>query len=499
MTARRSSPRNLGDILGARRDSDEVAIVALEPDGTVREWRASEIEQGSLAYGEAVRRRVPEPGSAVGIFARNSVHHLLAYLGILRAGHVCVPVNIRQPPALIRYICEDADMRFAFADETGAELVPDTVAHAPLAPVPEVTPTEPFPVVDERDTALILYTSGSTGRPKGVVLSHFSQLSMIDAVTGDADAHLFAGQRGIVAAPMFHMNALVFIASFLTGGGSIVLLPRFDATAFAEATAAHGVTVITGVPTMIALLHPAWRDLGKPDLGSVHTVYIGSAPLTEAIVAQSREMMPNATVLNSYGTTETGGGLFGPHPDGVPRPATTVGYPTPLVDVRLDADGVLLVRAPSMMTGYLNLPDLTASRLRDGWYYTGDLFERDDDGFYFFKGRADDMFVCSGENVYPGEVEQAIESHGGVLQAAVVPVADDVRGEIPVAFVVAAGAPVEVADIQDHVSKRIAPYLIPRRVWLLDALPLASTTKVDRSELKRRAEAFMAAERSGGP
>ena len=359
----------------------------------------------------------------------------------------------------------------------------------------------PFPVVDGADTGLILYTSGSTGRPKGVVLSHFSQLSMIDAVTGGADARLFAGQRGIVAAPMFHMNALVFIAAFLTGGGSIVLLPRFDPTAFAEAIATHEVTVVTGVPTMIALLHPAWRALGKPDLGSVHTVYIGSAPLTEAIVAQSREMMPNATVLNSYGTTESGGGLFGPHPDGVPRPPTTVGYPTPLVQVRLDDEGVLLVKAPSMMTGYLNLPDLTAGKLREGWYHTGDLFERDANGFYYFKGRADDMFVCSGENVYPGEVEQAIESHGSVLQAAVVPVADDVRGQVPVAFVVPsgapAGAPVDAGEIRDHVATRIAPYLTPRRVWFLEALPLASTTKVDRAELARRAEAFMAEERGG--
>ena len=489
-------PRNLGDILGARRDSDEVAIVSLAADGLAREWRAREIEQGSLAYGEAVRRRGLEPGAAVGVFAQNSVPNLMAYLGVLRAGCVCVPVNIRQPPGIVRYVCQDAGMQFAFADETGAALVPEDVAHARLEPVPAPAPAAEaaFPPVGGRSTALILYTSGSTGRPKGVILSHLSQLAMIDAVTAGPDSRLFDGQRGIVAAPMFHMNAQVFIASFLAGGGSVVLLSRFDAAAFAGAIATWDVHVLTGVPTMIALLHSAWQDLGRPDLGSVHTVYIGSAPVTEAIVAQSREMMPNAKVLNSYGTTETGGGLFGPHPDGVSRPATSVGYPTPRVDLRLDEDGALLVKAPSMMTGYLNLPELTARRLRDGWYDTGDLFERDADGFYFFRGRADDMFVCSGENVYPGEVEQAVESHPGVLQAAVVPVADAQRGQMPVAFVVPAAGPVDARDIQDHVKTRIAPYLYPRRVWFLDALPLASTTKVDRRELMRRAEGFMQAE-----
>lgn len=496
-------PRNLGDILGARRDSDEVAVISLDAhartEGAPREWQAREIEQGSLAYGEAVRRRGLPTGSAVGIFAQNSVPNLMAYLGILRAGYVCVPVNIRQPAPIVHYVCEDADMRFAFADEASAALVPETVEHASLTPVPDPVPGPQagFPAVEEASTALILYTSGSTGRPKGVVLSHISQLSMVDAVTAGPDSRLFDGQRGIVAAPMFHMNAQVFIASFLTGGGSVVLLSRFDATLFAAAIADYGVHVLTGVPTMIALLHSAWRDLGRPALDSVRTVYIGSAPVTEAIIGQSREMMPNAKVLNSYGTTETGGGLFGPHPDGVERPPTSVGYPTPLVDARLDEDGALLVRAPSMMAGYLNLPELTAQRLQDGWYNTGDLFERDADGFYFFRGRVDDMFVCSGENVYPGEVEHAVESHPGVLQAAVVPVADARRGQMPVAFVVPAGDPVDGREIQDHVTKQIAPYLYPRRVWFLDALPLASTTKVDRRELMRRAEEFMQAEETG--
>ena len=161
--------------------------------------------------------------------------------------------------------------------------------------------------------------------------------------------------------------------------------------------------------------------------------------------------------------------------------------------MRLDGNGALLVKAPSMMTGYLNLPDLTATRLQDGWFDTGDLFERDENGFFFFRGRADDMFVCSGENIYPGEVEQAIESSPKVVQAAVVPVADAVRGQVPVAFVVAADGPVSEREVQDHVRANAAPYLYPRRVWFVDALPLASTTKIDRRELMQRANSMFSA------
>ena len=485
--------RNLGDVMGDRRRSADLGIVSVDPNEGVREWRCNEIEAGTLSYAALLQRRGIEPGSAVGLLARNSVHNLMAYQGIMRAGCVCVPVNIRQPAGIVRYICDDANIRFAFTDENAHALIPEGIEQVRLDAIEPEAPAPPLPQVDQRSTALILYTSGSTGRPKGVVLSHFSQLAMIDAVTGGTESRLFAGQRGIVVAPMFHMNALVFIASFLKGGGSIVLMPRFEAAGFADAIRIYGVNVITGVPTMIAMLHSTWRDIGRPAFGDVNTVYIGSAPVTGAIVEQSLEMMPNARVLNSYGTTETGGGLFGPHPDGLDRPPTSVGYPGAHVGMRLDGNGALLVKAPSMMKGYLNLPDLTATRLQDGWFDTGDLFERDENGFFFFRGRADDMFVCSGENIYPGEVEQAIESSPKVVQAAVVPVADAVRGQVPVAFVVAADGPVSEREVQDHVRANAAPYLYPRRVWFVDALPLASTTKIDRRELMQRANSMFSA------
>ena len=227
--------RNLGDVMGDRRLSDDVAIISIDPDEGVREWRYSEIEAGTLAYAALVKRRGIEPGSMIGLFSKNSVHNLMAYQGIMRAGCVCVPVNIRQPAGIVRYICNDARIRLAFTDETAHALIPEGIEQVRLGPAETGGQAPPLPQVDEQSTALILYTSGSTGRPKGVVLSHFSQLSMVDAVTGGTQNQLFAGQRGIVVAPMFHMNALVFIASFLKCGGSIVLMPKFEATGFAAA------------------------------------------------------------------------------------------------------------------------------------------------------------------------------------------------------------------------------------------------------------------------
>jgi len=147
-------------------------------------------------------------------------------------------------------------------------------------------------------------------------------------------------------------------------------------------------------------------------------------------------------------------------------------------------DGVLEVRCPAVMEGYANLPEATAAVLRDGWYRTGDRVRRDADGFYFFVGRADDMFVCSGENIYPGEVEAVLERHPAVHQASVVPLADDERGQVPVAFVVRRpGGAAGEAELKAFALARLMPVQHPRRVWFVDELPLTGTNKIDRRAL----------------
>ncbi|MSQ97762.1 MAG: long-chain fatty acid--CoA ligase [Xanthomonadales bacterium] len=480
---------NLGDVLNARRHSEDIAIIDVSADGQERSFSCLAIDTGARAVGAELQARGIRQGTPVGILADNSVEYLMAYLGIMQAGCVCVPINTKLPPDVIDFICRDASIEWAFSDRQGGTVVDERIEiiglEDKLADPGGFREAE----VDPEDTALVLYTSGSTGRPKGVVLSHRSQLAMVQNVTSGKDKALFHGQTGIVSAPMFHMNALVFLESFLLGGGCVVLMAKFNAVRIAALIKKYRVNVITGVPTMITLLHDAWPQLEEPDLSSITTVYIGSAPVTEAIVRQAKKMMPGAGVINSYGTTESGGGLYGPHPDGLERPPTAVGYPHKNVELRLVGDGhsgVLQVRTASAMTAYLNLPELTAAKMQDGWIDTGDLFRCDENGFHYFLGRVDDMFVCSGENIYPGEVEKAIESHPEVIQACVVPVPDRVRGQMPVAWVVAK-ASLSEQQVQQHVQMHAAPYLYPRRVWFLDALPLAGTGKIDRKLLAERA------------
>jgi long-chain acyl-CoA synthetase len=254
------------------------------------------------------------------------------------------------------------------------------------------------------------------------------------------------------------------------------------------------------VPTMIAMVLRERALLAETDVSSVGFVRMGSAPVTQALLDGARAAFPRAEVGIVYGTTEAGPVVFGPHPKGLPLPDLALGHPLPSVDVRLvagpdrndhrDADeGELHMRCPALMTGYHKLPDATRKAMTpDGYYASGDVFRRDRDGFYFFVGRTDDMFVCSGENIFPGEVETMLERHPAIDQACVVPVPDAVRGQMPVAFVVRApGAALSEDDVKRFALANAAPYQHPRRVWFADELPLAGTNKIDRKLLMARA------------
>jgi len=225
-------------------------------------------------------------------------------------------------------------------------------------------------------------------------------------------------------------------------------------------------------------------------------VRMGSAPVSSRLMDAARRNFPGAAVSNGYGTTEAGPVAFAPHPDGRPTPDLSVGLAHPRVELRLVAgddrnaeEGVLQMRCPALMNGYHNLPEATARAMtEDGFYITGDVFRRDADGFYYFVGRADDMFVSGGENVHPGEVEKLLERHPDIHQAVVVPVDDELKYQKPVAFVVPRPGTAPSEDqVKVFALANAAPYLHPRRVWFLAEMPLAGTNKIDRRALAERA------------
>jgi len=487
---------NLGRCFDAARAPDKVALIDLrdwdKPVETT--YRAFDAECDAVARG--LLRKGLKRGDRVGILSLNRRELLAAYFGTMRAGLVSVPISFKLSRETIDHIVADADLRAVFHDRERAGFCPADILHVdfddPKGYAALLDPG-PFETVlpEGRELGMILYTSGSTGKPKGVLLSHASQhwsLTTSAKMYGDRSHH-----RYIVAAPMFHMNATISVKGALAAGGSIILLPSFDAKKYAMALARYRATWLTSVPTMLALVARERELIGGLDFSSVTNVTMGSAPLTQALVDKVQALFPKSTINNSYGTTEGGPSPFGPHPDGIPRPPAALGYPLPgsLCELREGPgpdEGVLYMKSPMRMEGYNNLPAKTDEVLKDGWYRSGDIMRRDAHGFFHFLGRADDMFVVGGENVWPGEVERLIERLPGVHQAAVVPVPDEIKGMLPFAFVVRQpGSSVDAAAVKAFALANGPAYAHPRFVEFCDEIPLAATNKPDRKLLTERA------------
>ena len=499
MTQNQSDMYNLGDILQLPAHGDGSAIVDLRDESKVRQYSAFEFDALCDSVGRGLLRRGIRPGARIGILAENRVEFAAAYFGVMRMGAVAVPVNHKLPRATIAHIFRDSGIELALSDAARRPFVPATVPTIDLDGGGEngfeafldPGPLDTF-VPDEEALAEILYTSGSTGVPKGVPLTHRGQVWAIAHYVEPLPA-ILPHASTIVVAPLYHMNGLFNITVALANRMQVVLLPRFDARRFLDTVARYRCTFLSGIPTMYALMVRERDLVERLDLGSVRDVSIGSAPLTDALLAQVHEMFPNAHIDNGFGTTEAGPAVFGPHPDGLPRPPLSLGYPLAdigckLVDGTSPDDGILALRTPALTHGYLNLPQATASRMRDGWYLTGDVMRRDANGFYFFVGRADDMFTCGGENVYPGEIEKMLERHAAVAQAIVVPAPDDIKGQIPIAFIVPRrGAAPTAAQIKDYALEHGPAYAHPRFIEFLDNLPVSGTQKIDRTSLTAEA------------
>jgi len=490
-------PVNLGDLFDPDRGPDQTALIAVDLDGEARSFSYRALDRAVTALSADLAGRGLCHGARIALFGANSAEFLVAYLAIMRAGLVAVPVNTQLADATIAFILEDAAAEFAFADRERLAALPTGLAATAFdaieienPPDTRVATVTPAP----HEVAMILYTSGSTGRPKGVLLSHDGQLWAVRArLSGFAEPE---AERFLVAAPLYHMNALSVAKTALMGRGTLVLLAGFTPHAYIDAAARFRCTALTSVPTMIARVVKEEARLAAADLSSVRRLMMGSAPQTQALWDKARAAFPGVRVVMGYGTTEHGPSAFGPHPDGLPMPDLALGYPRLETEARLvggasENDGILEVRCPAVMEGYANLPEATAKVLRDGWYWTGDVMRRDENGFYFFVGRADDMFVCSAENIYPGEVEALLERHPAVHQASVVPIADEERGQIPIAFVVLRpGAAANEAELKQFALTHAPPVQHPRRVFFKPELPLTGTNKIDRRVLAEEAAAL---------
>lgn len=444
------------------------------------------------------------PGDVVAWLCGNTHHLLEAYYGVLLAGAVLLPLNIRLSGPELRGILDESNAvaLFRHPDQPDPghplrQVVTDVGYEEALARQAS-GPLDP-PDVDERAAAEIFYTSGSTGMPKGAVLTHRNLY--LHAIHNALTIGINGDDVILHIVPLFHVNGWG-TPHHLTGlGGTHVMLPRFDAGEVLRLLETHRVTRLFAVPAMIQMLldHP---DLAHRDLSSLVSASIGGAPVSPHLLTEIEQAF-GCTAICGYGMTEASPtmtrSLDKPgEPPSAERRATT-GLPILGVDARVlddddrevpwddDTIGEICARSNHIMEGYLDHPEATAEVLRDGWLRTGDLAVVRPDGYIRIVDRKKDLIVSGGENIASPEVEHALCAHPAVREAAVVGRADDRWGEVPVAFVALHdGASADGAELIEWVRGRLAHFKAPKDVVLLEELPRGGTGKVDKVGLRSK-------------
>jgi HIP---CoA ligase len=489
-----------------------------------RTWSYAELGEQSRRFAAGLVASGIEPGDRVAIWAPNSPEWIMAYLGLIQAGAVLVPVNTRWkgPEAAGILARSRARAIVTVTDFLGQDYSALLDAHAPALPELAVRIVIDGPSangaivwtdlvdagrhldlaeVDRRSTSVraghpcdILFTSGTTGIPKGVVMTHSRTLRVatdwVD-MTG-----LAAGDRYLMVNPYFHMFGLkAGILASVCAGATMYPEPVFDVDRVLRQVEAASVTILPGPPTLYQSIldHP---DRKRYDLSSLRVAVTGSADIPVELIRRIDAELPFSVIVSGYGLTEAGTASGTGPQDEFEAIATTVGRPRPGFEIRMvdtagddvptGDTGEILVRGPSVMSHYLDDPDATAATLApDGWLRTGDLGAWDGAGRLRIVGRVKDMFIVGGFNVYPAEVENALLLHPSVRQAAVIGVPDDRMGEVGKAFIVLReGAEVTASDIINWARDQMANYKVPRAIEVLDRLPLNAAGKVEKEALR---------------
>jgi malonyl-CoA/methylmalonyl-CoA synthetase len=421
-------------------------------------------------------------GDRLVVSAGTSTDLVVAHVAALRLGLVVVPVNGAYRAREIAHVVDDCEPAACVVDADRAELFASATptgcfVTTPNVDLPDADPP-PLDTSTRDDVAMLCYTSGTTGAPKGAMLSHGNTLASCEALR--IAWRWSATDRLVLALPLFHVHGLgVGLHGTLLCGASVVLLPRFDGDLVLDAAREHDATLFFGVPTMYARLATNAR---VSELARLRLCVSGSAPLP-ASLHDDLVARAGVRVLERYGMTETIMNVSNPY-DGERRPGT-VGFPLPGVEVRLaEPTGEILLRGPNVFPGYWGREDATRDAFTaEGWFRSGDIGARDPDGYLRIVGRAKELIISGGYNVYPREVEDVLLEHPAVAEVAVVGEPSDEWGEVVVAVVVAAGDAPDADALLAFAAEELAPYKRPRRVRYVDALPRNALGKVVRGEL----------------
>jgi malonyl-CoA/methylmalonyl-CoA synthetase len=454
-----------------------------------RTYTFGEIDERASRMAHVLVRRGLKPGDRMCVYLTNCIEYIDLFLAATRLGVIFVPVNILYRDREIRHILNDAEPLAIVTDEMHREHVPAeglVWLIEDLGREAEAQPGKRHVLVTDGDTpAALVYTSGTTGASKGAVLTH--NIFAVNALNLLTCWQITSSDRLLLTLPLFHVHGLGNgLHCWLISGCRMRLTERFEHQKAADWMLEFKPTLFFGVPTMYVRLLEL-DEINARGIGRDMRLFVsGSAPLPSQVLEDFRRLYGH-TILERYGMSETLMNISNPYV-GERRPGS-VGLPLPGVSVRnLDPDGnavadgetgELYLRGSNVISEYWRRPDATAAAFRNGWFRTGDLAVRAPDGYYTLQGRRSDLIISGGFNIYPREIEEFLMELPGVCEVAVAGVRDDLRGEVPVAYVVPAGD-LDPAALESACRANLASFKVPRAFIPVDKLPRTALGKIQK-------------------
>jgi malonyl-CoA/methylmalonyl-CoA synthetase len=468
--------RQLFDLSFTGRRND----TALEWAGT--EYTFGELDARSSRVAHVLKARGLRQGDRLAVYLPNRLEFLDLYLASIKLGVIFVPINILYREREMSHILADASPALYLA-EKDLPAIAEEAANQPDS-------LEVLPLEGDAPAALV-YTSGTTGVSKGAILTHNNFIA--NALNLITCWQISAHDRFLLVLPLFHVHALGNgLHSWLISGCRMRLLERFEHKTATATLLDFQPTLFFGVPTVYVRLLETSREAASLIGKQMRLFVSGSAPLPAQVLEDFRALFGH-TILERYGMTETLMNISNPYV-GERRPGA-VGLPLPGVSVRiLDSEGKpvsegetgeIYLKGPNVFAGYWNRPDATQAAFLDGWFRTGDIAQRSADGYYTLCGRRSDLIISGGFNIYPREIEEYLAEQPEIAEAAVVGEPHPVRGEVPVAYVVASQGAIDTEALEARCRQTLASFKIPRRFEVVDKLPRNALGKVQKHLLCR--------------
>ncbi len=468
------------------------------------EWTYSEFNKrvNSIAQKLFEEYQITE-GERVAVYSKNNSTYVALFFACVKIGAILVPINYRLTANEIDKIIEDTKPKILiFENEFKNNLqqiersnniknsINISEIDAILKNEDVVNISLPSINYNEENPVMILYTSGSTGLPKGVIITH--KMLFWNSINTALRLEITKKDHTLTFAPFYHTGGWnVLLTPFIHHGASQTIMEGFDADEILRLMEREKVTLLFGVPTMLQMMAES-PLFDEADLSSTRYIIVGGSPMPIPLIEKYHNK--GIAIRQGYGLTEVGPNCFSLSEDDAVRKIGSIGFPNFYIEAKIinelgsesksNEPGELLLKSPVVTPGYWNNKEATRKTITDGWFNTGDIVRKDDDGFYFVIDRKKNMYISGGENIYPNEIEKILITHSNIKDSAVIGVEDNKWGEVGHAFIITTKSKkILNEDIVKHCKNHLAKYKIPKYFTTLDELPLNPSGKIDKKRL----------------